>query len=512
METAEETRRKDMVSSWAALAVALGGAVLMALAFPKTNVATFAPLGAAALYWAWFGLSPKRAFLVGWAAGSVFFAINFAWFGETAGALIAPFGEFLTLGPGIGDAFFGFALPALGIAHLQRRAPGPLVPLAGAGIFAFAEWFRCEGLGVLGVPFGSIGYSQVDSPLAPLGAYIGTYGITFAIALLAAYAAYAVRASFRLVALRHAGIAYGAVVAGVALAWLAWPAKTLAPPTFRVAAIQGNIPQSVKARPEAFAPTLARYTALTLGLRKARVKLVLWPETVIVRALNLDPDLRARFGALAKFVGAELVVGTFEVFKPRKEYNVLFFFRPDGKVDGVYQKRQLVPFAEHLPLRRYLEWIPWAKEVNDIGTGDSPGVVDVEGMRIAPIVCWESAFSGLNVDDVRHGAQALAIATDDAWFGTTAGPYMHAQIARMRAIETGRWIVRAAATGISGIVAPNGRYVEQSKLEVSTVVIGEIGAPVATTYDAIGPLPVALVCLALFGGILAWPARRRVRR
>jgi len=83
--------------------------------------------------------------------------------------------------------------------------------------------------------------------------------------------------------------AYGAVVAGVALAWLAWPAKTLVPPTFRVAAVQGNIPQSVKARPEAFAPTLARYTALTLALRKARVKLVLWPETVIVRALRQAP-------------------------------------------------------------------------------------------------------------------------------------------------------------------------------------------------------------------------------
>jgi len=496
-----------------ALAVALGGAVLMALAFPKTNATMLAPLGAAALYWAWFGLSPKRAFLVGWAAGTAFFAINYAWFGETAGALIAPFGEFLTLGPGIGDALFGFALPAFAVAHLQRRAPGPLVPLGAAAIFAFAEWFRCEGLGVLGVPFGSLGYSQVDSPFAPLGAYIGTYGITFTIALLGAYAAYVVRAPFALVPLRQAGIAYGAVVVAVALAWFAWPAKNLNAPTFRVAAIQGNIAQDVKARPETFSPTLERYTSLTLSLRNAHPKLVLWPETVMVRALNLDPELRAQFGALAKSLGSELVVGTFEFYKETdKQYNVLYFFRPDGSVDQVYRKRQLVPFAEHLPLRPYLAWVPWSKEVNEVSTGDSPGIVDVAGLRFAPIICWESAFSGLNVDDVRHGAQAFAIATDDAWFGSTAGPYMHAQIAQMRAIETGRWIVRAAATGISGIVAPDGRYTVASKLEVATTVVGEIGTPVTTAYDAIGPLPVVFAALALYGGIFAWPARRRVRR
>ena len=492
--------------------VALGGAVLMALAFPKTNATGLAPLGAAALYWAWFGLSPKRAFLVGWAAGSVFFAINYAWFGETAGALIAPFGEFLTLGPGVGDALFGFALPAFAAAHLQQRAPGPLVPLGAAAIFAFAEWFRCEGLGVLGVPFGSLGYSQVDSPFAPLGAYVGTYGITFAIALLGAYAAYALRAPFALARLLQAGIAFGAVVAAVALAWFTWPAKAPAPPDFKVAAVQGNIPQSLKFTGAAYQKALARYTSLTLGLRGTHVKLVVWPETVIVRALNLDGPLQARFGAIAKAIGAELVVGTFEVLNQTQQYNTLFFFRPDGGLDSVYQKRQLVPFAEHLPLRPYLTWIPWAREVNNIGTGDTPGIVEANGMHIGPIICWESAFSGLNVDDVQHGAQAFAISTDDAWFGTTAGPYMHAQIAQMRAIETGRWIVRAAATGISGIVAPNGRYTQRSDLEVTTVVIGAIGAPVATAYDAIGPIPVALGCLAIYGGIFAWPARPRVRR
>jgi apolipoprotein N-acyltransferase len=159
-----------------------------------------------------------------------------------------------------------------------------------------------------------------------------------------------------------------------------------------------------------------------------------------------------------------------------------------------------------------LGWIPWAKNASDVSVGSSSGVVSIgAGVRIAPIICWESAFSGLNVGDIRDGATAIVISTDDAWFGVTAGPYQHAQIAQMRAIETGRWIVRSAATGISGIVDPQGRYQEQSPLDVTTVVRGTIGTPVPTVYDAIGPKWIALLCLGLYGGILAWPRRRNPR-
>jgi len=224
-------RRSGGYSSWTVLAVACIGAALMALAFPKTGATVLAPLGAVGVFWAWFGLSPKRAFLIGWAAGSVFFAINYSWFGETAGALIAPFGFLMTLGPGIGDALFAFALVGLLIAYLAKRARAGWLPLAGAAAFAWAEWLRCEGLGQLGVPFGSLGYSQVGTVFAPLGADIGTYGVTFVVMLLAAYAAYAVRSQFSRTSLRAAGIAYACVAVATALSWLTWPARSAPPPT-----------------------------------------------------------------------------------------------------------------------------------------------------------------------------------------------------------------------------------------------------------------------------------------
>ncbi|MBD5654246.1 MAG: apolipoprotein N-acyltransferase [Candidatus Eremiobacteraeota bacterium] len=301
------------------------------------------------------------------------------------------------------------------------------------------------------------------------------------------------------------------VVVLAARAWLAWPARTIAVPTYRVAAVQGNIAQSLKATPAAFFEAIGRYETLTLAAASGRPAIVLWPETVILTSLNTQPQLRAQFAALAKHVHAELVVGTLLVDKTG-EYNALYFFRPDGGLDSIYRKRQLVPFAEHLPLRSLLSWIPWTREIAHYGIGTDDGVVTVEGQRFGPIVCWESAFSGLARRDVaRDRATALLVATDDAWFGTTAGPYQHAQIAQMRAIETGGWIVRAASTGVSGIIAPNGRYTQQSHVGEQTVVRGAIGAPVDTIYDAVGERIVAGALATIYVGAIVVGRRRRRR-
>ena len=130
-----------------------------------------------------------------------------------------------------------------------------------------------------------------------------------------------------------------------------------------------------------------------------------------------------------------------------------------------YQKRQLVPFAEWFPGRAFLSWLPYVSALNGgLTPGTIDGVYPTQALQIAPLVCWESAFSDLAYAQVRRGAQLLVVSTDDAWFGTTSGPYMHAQIAQLRAIETGAYVVRAAATGISGVIAPDGRWLARSRL------------------------------------------------
>ncbi|GAC1548271.1 MAG: apolipoprotein N-acyltransferase [Vulcanimicrobiaceae bacterium] len=506
-----------MVSSLIPFVAATLGAVVMALAFPKTNASIFAPLGAVALFWAWFGVSPKRAFWIGWLAGTVFFAINFWWFGETAGALIAPFGFALALAPAIGVAFFGFALVGALVAFAAEalarrdRIARALVPLAAAAIFAVGEWLRSEGLGLFGVPFGGLGYTQVGSPLAPLAAFGGSYGITFVVCALGAYGAFAIR----LRAVRGSGIDAGiaaiAALALVALAWLLWPARTVPVGTHPVAAVQGNIAQTLKFTPAAFAEAVTRYEALTLRAAKKHPALIVWPETVIPAPLNRYPELTARFAALAKRTHAELAIGT-NYATAEGPYNVLYFFSSDGGFDAIYRKRQLVPFAETLPFAALLGSLPWAQNSSRFLTGTANGLVAVDGLRYGPIICWESAFTDLVGGDVRDGATALIVATDDAWFGSTAGPYQHAQIAQMRALETGRWIVRAASTGISGLIAPNGRFTRASNLNEQAIVTGTIGSSTTTAYDSIGGNGVAFALGALACGIVLFGRRERGRR
>jgi apolipoprotein N-acyltransferase len=123
-------------------------------------------------------------------------------------------------------------------------------------------------------------------------------------------------------------------------------------------------------------------------------------------------------------------------------------------------------------------------------------------LTIAPLICWESAFADLAHAQLRKGAQLLVISTDDAWFGTTSGPYMHAQIAQLRAVESGAYVVRAAATGISGIIAPDGRWQARSRIEKRVIVAGRVGPRVETVFSRIGPNAIALLFAVLYVALL----------
>jgi len=498
-----------MGTSFLPFAAAIAGAVAMALAFPKVALPVLAPLGAVGLFWAWFGVAPIRAFWIGWVAGTVYFAISFSWFAESVGALVAPFGFVLVLLPALIDGFLGFALAGLLVAWLARRRADGYLPAAAAAAFACAEWFRAEGIGELAVPFANLGYSQVGTPLAAFAPFVGTYGITFAICIVGAYGARALRTRV----LGPTLVAWIATAGLVVLALAGRPTRHLPVPTVRVAAIQGNIAQSVKFRPEAFSEAVDRYTALTLRAAAFRPQFVLWPETVVPAELDRLPAVSARFGALARRIGATLVVGTLATTPDGGASNALYVYAPSGALASVYRKRLLVPFAEHLPYPWLFASLPWAHEVSHLEPGDRPGLFDAGGLRIAPAICWEADFSALVAGDVRAGAQALAISTDDAWFGTTAGPYAHAEISRMRALETGRWVVRAASTGVSAIVDPAGTYQSSAPVGISAIVTGRIGLPALAPYPKYGPRAVVATLAVVYLAGLALPlGARRSRR
>jgi apolipoprotein N-acyltransferase len=513
-----------MRSSWLRDAgVAACAALALAAAFPKFGAAWLVPFGTAALFLTWQGASWKRAAILAWFSGMIFFAVGYSWIGHTVGSSIGVFGPVLPVAAAAIEApFFALAgvLAALAYQHLRPQ----FAPLAAAAIFTGCEWIRS--IGVLGSPFDQLGYTQADTPLRALAAYAGTYGVTFVLCCIGAYFADAIlRKTWKPFA-----VALLATIVATASAWVFWPARHTPAPHIPVAAVQGNIAQSLKWKWSAFDLAVGRYTSMSYGTAPHRPKLIVWPETVITTELNRDPYLINQFQQLSTSSHATLVVGSQswreKLFRPTVQrgrrgrraqadfddlgtlYNSLYVFSPKGGY-AVYDKRQLVPFAESFPGRAFLSWLPYIGELSGrFSTGRVDGVYPTEALPIAPLICWESGFADLAFAQVRRGAQLLVISTDDAWFGTTSGPYMHAQIAQLRAIESGAYVVRAAATGISGIINPDGSWQRRSAMEKRAIVYGYVGPRLDTVFSHIGPTAVGLAMWILYGILMLTPARR----
>ncbi len=481
--------------------IAVCGAVALAAAFPKVGASWLVPFATAALFWIWQGASWKRAALLGWFAGLIFFTLDFAWVGHTVGHYIGVFGPFIALGPGLIESpFFALAGALAAVAYARMRPS--VAPLGAAAAFTICEWLRS--IGILAAPFDQLGYTQADSPLRALAAYLGTYGITFVLCVLGAYLADALRRR----TWRPLATAVAATIVVTFAAWLAWPARNLAQPTIPVAAVQGNIAQSFKWSSLDLA--VRRYTEMTRKASAARPRLIVWPETVITTGLNLEPGLLISFRRLARKANATIVAGSLHVGK-RRLYNSLYILPPTGSF-ALYDKRQLVPFAEWFPGRKFLSWVPYVAALNGgLTPGKIDGVYPTEALPIAPLICWESAFADLTYAQIRNGAQLLVVSTDDAWFGETSGPYMHAQIAQLRAVESGAYVVRAAATGISGIIAPDGTWQARSALGRQTIVAGRVGPRANTLFSRIGPTRIALLLVALYALLLLLPVRSPAR-
>ncbi len=485
-------------------AVALVCAFGLHLAFPLTTWWWLAPFASAGLIAAWCALPPRRAALVGYLSGLLFFTLGFSWFGETAGALVGPFAPVLDLGPALVEAL-AFAFAALLASLAARRCDVRAVPFVAAAAFALGEQLRSTS--ALGVPLEQLGITMVDSPLRPLAAFAGGYGLTFATVLLGASLGWWLLARSDARRLRTLVAVWAGVLVCTFFAWAVWPARHHAVPVRRVAAVQGGIAQTVKRSDTGLALALDRYTTMTNALRAQHPALVLWPETVITTDLLRAPALRARFARLAADLGTTLYVGGFWDDGTTLQ-NALLIFDPHANrndVAGLYVKEQLVPMAEYLPGPAWLRSLPYA---NQIG-GFKPGTnVQETYAGATPLICWESVFGDIAHARLRDDPSLFLIATDDAWFGTTEGPYEHAQGATLRAVETGRWVLRAAATGISGIVAPDGTWTQRTALGGAAVVVGDVGASAPGLYARLGPAPIGFA-LAFIVVVPFFALRRR---
>jgi len=466
----------------------------------------------------------------GWWLGFGFFVAGLWWLG--AACLVEP-DQFAWVLP-----FAVFGLPAvlalftgLGFAIarlLWSSGPGRILALAfGLGV---SEWLRA--VVATGFPWNAFGMALGgNGVLAQSAAFVGLHGLNvLAVLIFAAPACLAdghrgQRGTTRALAPVLLGLGLLALLgAGGALRLWSVPAEMT--PDIRLRIMQPNLPQDDKFRADRKDEILKRYMILsdratspqTSGVADATH--LIWPESAFPFILSRDANALARLGA---FLGRTvLVTGAARMEDiPRGarlpgESNVHYFnsiqaLARGGEIVASYDKVHLVPFGEYLPFSGLLESLGMRHFVHIPG-GFEPGsrrrLLEVPGLPpAAAMICYEAIFSGEAVPDTGLGERPglLLNVTNDGWFGNTTGPHQHLSQARLRAVEEGLPMVRAANTGLSAVIDPYGRILHQLPLGVDGVIDSPLPRPASPTFFAGNPLAGPLLLLLFcFLGAMGW--------
>jgi apolipoprotein N-acyltransferase len=518
----------EQFATWIARAVGAKRAALAALA-GALSVLAFAPVHAwpvlfvtfAALLWLLDGCHAAHgertarlrcAGLIGFWFGFGYFLAGLYWIAEAF--LVEPWRHgwlipFVMTAMPAGMALFFAAAAA--IAMVLWR-PGPARVFALAIAFGLAEFAR--GHVFTGLPWNLIGNAlTANGPMLQLAALFGVYGLSLLAVLLFASPA-------AIFAPEGSGLAAGgwrpACFAGVALLGLAfgyaWGSRRLAEAdvpstdvTLRI--VQANVDQANKWRPENSAEIFTEYLDLTKGGESSPsgstretpgldgIDLVIWPETAVPFLLSDSSEaLLAIADALPE--RTLLLAGSVRLVElrdaqghllPRRVYNSLLVIDDKGQLLGHYDKIHLVPFGEYLPFQDLLERLGVMQLTGVRGgftAGTGPRLVEIPGAPAAsPLICYEIIFPD-DVADLNNRPGWLLNLTNDAWFGTSAGPHQHFDQARTRAVEQGLPVVRAANTGISAIIDPYGRVVAELGLGEEGVVDGKLPRALPPTLFA----------------------------
>ena len=488
---------------------------LLALSFPRSGHPVFA----------WIALVPLLVPAV--LAGSVPRA-----FGHGLLAGVVCFGGVLYWIPRVMTEYGGLADAASWIAHVLLVAYLALFPAlfaAGTALLcrrfgavavacAPALWVTTE-LGRIhlftGFPWALLGYSQTTVlPVAQLASLVGVLGLSVLVAAVNASLAFAAIARDRRCVKPLVSMA-AVLLAAVGFGGWRLEASTLLErgEPLRVAAVQGNVAQRDKWNPALRDHILDTYLELTRAAAAAGARLVVWPEAATPFAFESDPTGTAAIRSVARETAAHLLLGTTQAVRdggPRY-YNAAVLVDPGGRTAGFYRKHHLVPFGEYVPLRRLLFFVsPLVEAVGDFSAGPGPRPLVMDGRPLGTAICYEIIYPGLVRELVTRGSRLLTTVTNDAWYGRSAAPYQHFQQAAMRAIEQGRFLVRAANTGISGVVDPYGRIVARTPLFVQRTVAAEVRLlDERTVYSRTGDI-LAHAC-ACVTALALWAGTRRRR-
>jgi apolipoprotein N-acyltransferase len=469
---------------------------LLALSFPGFDYPILGWIALTPLLISLEDSSLPRAFLLGLTTGVIYFSGTLYWITRVMVVYggLQPWVAVLVNALLIAYLALFPALFAVVVRRIVVKL-GPPALMTAPLVWVATELGRTHVFG--GFPWVLLGYSQATVlPIAQLASVLGVYGVSALVSGVSAGLAVFGLSVSRGPAEMRRHPRYVPLVAPFALvtAIAVWGSRrvgdadwTRAGEPVRVGLIQGNVDQAKKWDPARATAIFDDYLRMTRQAIAEGAQVVIWPESSTPFLFEENRADAEQVRAIARQARVPILLGSDQIeHGPReKYYNSAFLVRADGTTAGAYRKIHLVPFGEYVPLKRVLFFAaPLVEAVSEFSPGDSAVLLPVNGHVVSTAICYEIVYPALVRRFVAGGSELLTTITNDAWFGRTSAPYQHFAQASMRAIENGRYLVRSANTGISGVVDPYGRVVAQSRIFEPAVMVSQARFLQTSTFYA----------------------------
>ncbi len=474
------------VSKTVRLLLALASGVALALAYPTFNIPFLGWIAPALLIVAVLGARPRFAFLLGWLQGAAYYGLSVPWFY----AVMRRYGPLPAMQAGavfalviVATSLFHAAFAAV-VAWLGEGAPERAC-LASPFLWVAME-FGMMHLPAIGFPWNLLGYVAAGNlALVQLTTVTGIFGLSV---LVAAYNGLAAWAVLQISNRKNSALKlWAGTTAALLLIGLAGPRFVPHAAGDHVAhLVQTNFPVSNGFPPnwmQVHAAEMDQLEAISIGAAQKIPGIVVWPEVPAPFSLQ-DPNFQSRAARIARGAGGGFLVGVID-WKPLGNgrlgaTNSAALLGPRGELDFIYDKIHLVPFSEYVPWR---DWLFFARDltglIGDFQHGTQYKVGTISGGPFSVYICYEAIFP----NEVRRftlgGAQLLINISDDGWFGGSGAPGQHLAMARVRAVENRRWLLRDTNDGITVSVDPYGRIAARLPADIR----GELDAPYAFRAD-----------------------------
>ena len=455
-----------------------------------------------------------------------FYIVNFHWFlymypldfagmSRLASAVVVGFACLgLSLFQALGAALL---FPLMGLALRGRwLSSHPILhPVLFACLWTALEWWQAHS-GWSGVPWARLALGQANMvPILQSVTLFGSYFITFLIVLVNGLLAY-------LLLNPSKRVLCGALAAGLFLGNLTFGAIRMATftddgETLKAAAIQGNQSSLEYWSVSTMSDVMEVYGDLSREAAAEGAEIIVWPETCIPANIDRSASVYRYVTELAEECGVPILCGLFTQVEEGSpaDYNSIVVALPDGTIhDTVYNKRNPVPFGEFVPFRKLvMTLVPPLAEINtldeDIPAGEDSVVFVLKEGNVGSLICFDSIYERNALDSIANGARLLAVSTNDSWFRDSRGVWMHHAQSQLRAIETGRYVVRSANTGVSSVINAKGEVLESLGALKTGYVLEEVRlSDRVTVYSVIGDVFAYLCIAACAAGILAPAAER----